>query len=351
MQGIWQDLRYGLRGLAKRPGFTILAVLTLALGIGAATTIFSVIYNVMLDPFPYTDAHRVAQIMIRDATSTRPGGRTAFQVPEFLEYQEQNHVFDAVIGGGFEDVLMTTAEGTEQLNGGLTTPNLFAFLGVPAALGRTFTPDDAKPGAPPVFVMAYKAWARHFSLDPGVVGRTFTLNGVPMTLIGIMPPRFTKMNADVYRPVVLNRGDSALARRYFMFQAKLKPGVTLEQAAADIDVIARRVAKDHPDLYPKQFTVTVDELGRQHRRAVQDDAVYARGGGRRCCWRYPASTSPTCCSRSPPDAKRRWRFAARLAPAEYISSANSSSRVCCSRPPARRSAVSSRSQARKASPR
>ena len=257
MQRIWQDLRYGLRGLAKRPGFTILAVLTLALGIGAATTIFSVIYNVMLDPFPYTDAHRVAQIMIRDATSTRPGGRTGFQVPEFLEYQEQNHVFDAVIGGGFEDVLMTTAEGTEQLNGGLTTPNMFAFLGLPAVLGRTFTPDDAKPGAPPVFVMAYKTWARHFSLDPSVVGRTFTLNGVPSTLIGIMPPRFTKMNADVYRPVVLNRGDSGLARRYFMFQAKLKPGVTLEQAAADIDVIARRVAKDHPDLYPKQFTVTV----------------------------------------------------------------------------------------------
>ena len=80
MQGIWQDLRYGLRGLAKRPGFTILAVLTLALGIGAATTIFSVIYNVMLDPFPYTDAHRVAQIMIRDATSTRPGGRRARRV-------------------------------------------------------------------------------------------------------------------------------------------------------------------------------------------------------------------------------------------------------------------------------
>src|SRR5919106_6716517 len=106
MQAIWQDLRYGLRGLRNRPSFTALAVLTLALGIGAATTIFSVIYNVMLDPFPYTDAHRVAQIQIRDATSTRPGGRTFFQIPEFLEYQEQNHVFEDVIGGSLEEALI-----------------------------------------------------------------------------------------------------------------------------------------------------------------------------------------------------------------------------------------------------
>src|SRR5688572_17907137 len=255
MQGIWQDLRYGLRGLAKRPGFTILAVLTLALGIGAATTIFSVIYNVMLDPFPYTDAHRVAAIQIRDATSTRPGGRTFFQVDEFLEYREQSHVFDDVIGGTMEDVLMTTAEGTEQLTGGATTPNTFNFLGVPAALGRTFTPDEAKPGAQPVFVMAHKMWVKHFNSDPGVVGKTYTLNGVPTTAVGIMPARFTKLGADLWRPVVLSRADPALKGRFFMFQGKLKPGVTLAQAAADADVIARRLAKQNPNNYPKQFTV------------------------------------------------------------------------------------------------
>ena len=257
MYAIWQDLRYGLRGLGNRPGFTILAVLTLALGIGAATTIFSVIYNVMLDPFPYVDARRVGAIMIRDASSSRPGGRNFFQVAEFLEYQEQNHVFEDVIGGSFEDVLMTTAEGTELLTGGMTTPNTFAFLGVPAVLGRTFSPDDARADAPPVFVMAHKMWVKHFNLDPGVVGKTFTLNGVPTTLIGIMPQRFTKLAADLWRPVVLNRADPALKGRFFMFQGKLKPGVTLEQAAADVDVIARRVAQQHPTLYPKQFTVSV----------------------------------------------------------------------------------------------
>jgi len=199
MQTIWQDLRYGLRGLANRPSFTLLAVLNLGLGIGAATTIFSVIQNVLLDPFPYTDAHRVAAIQIHDTTTSRPGGRSFFQVPEFLDYQTQNHVFDDVIGGTNEDVLLTTTEGTEQFTGGATTPNTFQFLGVPAVLGRVFTPADATPDAPPVFVMAYKMWAAKYNRDPAILGRTFVLNGVPTTLVGIMPQRFTKLGADQRR--------------------------------------------------------------------------------------------------------------------------------------------------------
>jgi predicted permease len=257
MHALWQDVRYGLRGLGNRPGFAFLAILTLALGIGAATTIFSVIQNVLLDPFPYTDAERVAMIQIHDATNSRPGGRSAFQVAEFLEYQEQNHVFDEVIGGGNEDVLHNTGEGTEQFTGGYVTPNTFRFLGVPALIGRGLTPEDAKPGAPPVFVMAYKMWLKEYNLDPGILGRTFVLNGVPTTLVGIMPARFTKLAADLWRPVALDRADPEISRRYFTFQARLKPGVTLQQAAADVDVIARRLAAEHPRDYPKQFTVSV----------------------------------------------------------------------------------------------
>src|SRR3982074_3495494 len=118
MRSVWQDLRYGLRGLPTQLSFTFLAALALALGIGAATTIFSVIQNVLLDPFPYTDAQRVVSIQIHDVTSSRPGGRSYFQVPEFLEYQEQNHIFEDVIGGTNEDVLITNGEGTEQFTGG-----------------------------------------------------------------------------------------------------------------------------------------------------------------------------------------------------------------------------------------
>jgi putative ABC transport system permease protein len=257
MQTIWQDVRYGLRGLVRERGFTFLAVVTLALGIGAATTIFSVIHNVLLDPFPYKDADRVVAVQIRDTTSTRPGGRTFYQVPEFLDYQEQSHVFEEVIGGTNEDVLQATNEGTEQFTGALVTANNFQFLGVAPLVGRGLVPDDAKPGASPVFVMSHKMWLGRYNLDPGVVGRTFTLNGVATTCVGVMPQRFTKLGADLYRPVTLNRGDPELSRRFFMFQARLKPGVTFQQAEADLDVIARRLAKEYPERYPKQFVVRI----------------------------------------------------------------------------------------------
>src|SRR6266536_6418269 len=111
MHGLVRDLSYAWRGLRKQPAFSLLAILALGLGIGAATTMFSVIQNVLLDPFPYTDASRVVAFQIRNTATSRPGGRSAFQVPEFLDYQQQNHVFEEVIGGGFEDILYTTAEG------------------------------------------------------------------------------------------------------------------------------------------------------------------------------------------------------------------------------------------------
>jgi putative ABC transport system permease protein len=254
---MWQDLRYAFRSIRKQPAFTSLAVLTLALGIGAATTIFSVIQNVLLDPFPYKDANRVVAIRIHDATNPNPFGRTALQTDEFLEYVDQTHVFEEVIGGMPEDVLMTTPEGTEQLTGGVVTANMFQFLGVSAQLGRVLMPADAAPGAPAVFVMAYKMWIKHFNGDPGVVGRAFTLNGVPVTAVGIMPARFTKLAADLWRPVALNRGDPLIKDRFFVFQAKMKPGVTLQQTAADVDVVAHRYAQSNPRNYPKTFNVIV----------------------------------------------------------------------------------------------
>ena len=257
MNGILQDLRYGLRGLRKQPGFTILAVMALALGIGSVTTIFSVIDNVLLNPFPYADAKRVALVYIHDVKDSGRGGRSFFSTPEFLDYQEQNHVFDAVIGGTFQDVLYSSGEGTEQFDGGNVTPNLFRVLGVPALIGRGIVPEDGKPDAPPVFVMSYKMWRKRFNLDPAVLGRTFTLNGTARTLVGIMPPRFTKMGADLWMPMVPNRADPEAKQHYFMFQGHLKPGVTFRDAQADIDVLAHHLAQVYPKDYPKKFTVEV----------------------------------------------------------------------------------------------
>jgi putative ABC transport system permease protein len=258
MHWILQDFRYGLRGLRNQPGFTLLAIFALALGIGAATTIFSVIENVLLDPFPYTDAHRIVSFNIHDVTQSRPGGRSAFKVPEFLDYQEQNHVFSEVIGGGNEDVLYTSRVGTELFTGAYVTPNTFRFLGVPALLGRVITEDDARPGAPPVFVLSYKTWLKNYSQDPAILGRSFVLNGVPTTLVGIMPSRFTKRGADLWKPQALDRGNPEVSRRYFMFQARLKPGATLRDVETDISVIARRLAQEYPKDYPKNFTIQVE---------------------------------------------------------------------------------------------
>ena len=254
MHEIGRDVLFGLRGFRKQPGF---AILTLALGIGSATTIFSVIQNLLLDPFPYTDAQRVVTIQIRNTANPRPGGRMYFQTAEYLDYQEQNHVFEDVIGGAGDDVLYDTGAGMEQFMGGFVTPNTFRFLGVPALIGRGILPEDANPGAPPVFVMDYRLWTKRFHQDPSILGKTFVLNGTPTTLVGVMPKRFTKLGADVWMARSISLADPQFKNAFWRFQAKLKPGVTLQQAQADIDIIARRLANIYPNNYPKNFSVQI----------------------------------------------------------------------------------------------
>ena len=249
-------LRYAIRSLLKQPGFTAAAVLALALGIGATTTIFSVIQNVLLDPYPmYRNVGRMVGVTIHDDAQSRPGGRDFFQTPEFLDYAAQMTSFDAVIaGGGNGDVVYTGPDGAEQFNGAFLSGNTFSVLGVDALIGRTIGPEDARPSAPPVFVMSYKLWMNRFGLDPSVLGRSFTLDGVPTTLIGVMPPRVSKLAADVWRPVLLDRANPALRTQYFRFQARLKPGVTVEQADAEFRAVATRIAKLYPANYPDRFT-------------------------------------------------------------------------------------------------
>jgi len=254
---MWQDVRYGFRSITGQPGFSALAIVTLALGIGAATTIFSVIQNVLLDPFPYRNADRVIAIRIHDATNPQPFGRGVLRTPEFLDYVEQTQVIEEAIGGIPTDVLMTVDGGTEQVTGGFVTPNTFDFLGVNALAGRTLHTADGEPGAAPVAVMAHKMWVKFFNGDANVVGRTLVLNGVPRTIVGVMPARFTKLAADLWIPVKLSRADPEIQNRFYVFQARLKPGVTLEQARADLDAVAHRVAAAYPQNYPQKFDTIV----------------------------------------------------------------------------------------------
>ena len=256
--GLRQDVSYALRSLRKQPAFTVAAVLALALGIGAATTITSVIQGVLLDPYPmYKDVHRLVNMQLWDLSSANGGFRTFFQVREFLDYQTQARSFEGVIGGRNDDILYTTSEGTDRFDVGLTTGNTFSVMGAGVFLGRSLTLADAEPDAPAVFVMSHRLWVGRFGADPNLVGTVLVLNGTPTTLVGIMPPRLSKLGAEIWLPVRLDPADPANSSAFFQFQARLKEGVELEAAEAEMNVLAKRMAQLYPHLYPQRFSVKV----------------------------------------------------------------------------------------------
>ena len=265
METVGQDIRFALRNLRKTPGFAIVAVITLALGIGASTAIFSVMENILMEPFPYPDARRYMSIQIHDTERNEPGGRGGFSGPEFLDYVEQNHVFDRVIANDSVDVLYRNGEGTQMLAGNHVTPGTFEFLGMPALFGRVMQPADYEPGAPPVFVLRYKVWVKDFGADPNVINKTFVLNDTPRTLIGVMPPRFGWGDADLWIPekpsrAVANTAYAGAFPRFWFFLGHLKPGVSEKQAESDVTVVAKRLATVYPKDYPKHFTVEIHSL-------------------------------------------------------------------------------------------
>jgi putative ABC transport system permease protein len=263
MGTLGQDIRFALRNLRKSPSFAIIAAITLALGIGASTAIFSVIENVLMEPFPYTDAQRLVSVQIHDTEQNQPGGRAGYSGPEFLDYIAQNHVFDRVIANAGLDVLYRSGEGTERFDGNLITPGTFEFLGMPALLGRVAQPADYDPGAPPVFVLRYKTWVTRFSADPSLINKTFVLNGTQRTLVGIMPPRFGWGDADMWIPQTPSR--SAAQERngfpvFWFLLGHLKPGVSIRQAESDLTVVAKNLSAIYPKDYPKKFSVHIETL-------------------------------------------------------------------------------------------
>ncbi len=263
MFSFWQDVRYAGRNLRKSPGFALVASITLALGIGASTAIFSVIENVLMEPFPYPDAKHFVSVQIHDTEQNQPGGRAGYSGPEFLDYVAQNHVFDGVIANDGGDVLYTYGEGTERFDGGYVTPGTFEFLGMPALVGRVMQPADYEPGAPPVFVLRYKSWVNRFNADPGILNKTFVLNGTSRTLIGVMPPRFGWGDSDLWIPEKPSRADTTPTlgfNRYWFLLGHLKPGVSEREAQADLTVLAQHLSTVYPKDYPKHFTVEVQSL-------------------------------------------------------------------------------------------
>lgn len=254
-----RDVGYGLRHLARTPAFTAAAILTLTMGVGSVTVIYSVVRNVLLEPFPYPHSQRLVNVVVRDGDGRVMRG--ALPAPEFLDYQEHSAVFEDVVGTIVEPMHWVNDTGAERLAVGWMTPNGFSFLGGRPRFGRVFGPADAQPGAPPVAVLNHRTWMTLFGGDPDVVGRSIVLNGQPRTIIGIMRPRFEWHVADLWIPGALSPTDppgEVRSRRWF--QARLRAGVAIEQAQTQLGVIAARRAGEHPRDYPEGSRIHVIKI-------------------------------------------------------------------------------------------
>ena len=249
-----QDLRYGLRNLGRNPGFAVVVVLTMALGIGANTAIFSVVNGVLLRPLPYQDGDRL--VVLRQQRPLANVEDTGFSYQEILDYRTRAQSLEGVVE--FHDmwfILLGRAE-PERVATGVVSANFFDVLGVRPAFGRTFQDADEKPGAPAVLMLSHKYWQRSFGGDPEVVGRIFQMNDRPHQVIGILPPvPQYPLELDVYMPtsacpfrssqgMIANR--SARMMRAF---ARVKPGVTKEKVGADLAVVAAGLQTSYPEVY------------------------------------------------------------------------------------------------------
>ena len=256
VESLIQDLRYGLRMLRKNPGFTAIVVLTLALGIGGTTSIFSLIYGGLLNPLPYADSHRLVVLVSHDKMQ---GRHVAWiSASEFMDYREKNLVFDEVIGADYDDLLWTGGDVPRMFQGVRVTGDLFRVLGVQPLIGRSLTPTDSEPAAAPVAVLSYEVWRSQFGGDPQVVGRKLVLNYRPTIVVGVMPPRFKVLAGDLWLPAILSRGKSKETPQHFSMIAHLKPGVPMAHAVAEVAVLSQRLATVYPKDHPKDVTFGVE---------------------------------------------------------------------------------------------
>jgi putative ABC transport system permease protein len=250
MSSVIADLRYAAREVRRRPGFALTAVLSLALGIGATSAVFSVVYGVLLDPFPYVGSDRIMQLALRD-----PAGR--FRFPGIsaaqLEQLRQARTLESVVAEDGWNLTTTDGDIPEDVAASYVSPNAPNHWGVPAFLGRWLIPADAPPGQEParVVVLGYQFWQRYYLGDPAVVGRTIQLIRKNYEIIGVMPPRFRWRNADIYMPLNV-RFDPNI---YYGLTLKVRPGVSTEEANAELQPILQEFAKHTPGRYPDAFRV------------------------------------------------------------------------------------------------
>ena len=256
MQVLRQDLRFALRQLRRSPGFAITAILTLALGIGATTAVFSVAYGVLIDPFPYKNVHTLATPKL--CSSEWPECHwNVYDPAQFKQIAEKTSIFNGVIASTISQVTLTGAARPELLRGNYITTNTFSVLGVNPILGRASVESDVHAGSPEVALLSYRYWHSHFGGDPRVLGRVLTLNGHPRTVIGVMPPRFLWRGGDVYLPIDMTMEHAVQGQSSFALVGRLKPGVTEAEASAQLTPIFADISHSRPHAYPKDLRLGI----------------------------------------------------------------------------------------------
>jgi putative ABC transport system permease protein len=259
---ILSDLRYTARELRKRPGFALTAIFSLALGIGATTAVFSVLYAVVMDPFPYLGSDRIMELRLIDKAGRERGvGANGTQLDEIRKCKS----FESIIAEDGWNLTTTDGDLPEDVNAAYLAGNASLHFGIPALLGRGLLASDAPPGQEPqrVVALGYEFWQRYYGGDPHVVGRTLQLVHKNYQIVGVLPPRFKWREADVYLPLKVTREPNI----YFGLSLKTRPGVTPAQADAELQPLLEQFAKLAPTHFPDKFRV--------HLRTITD--VYAGG--------------------------------------------------------------------------
>ena len=238
MNTLWQDLRYGARMLWKKPGFTLIAVITLALGIGASAAIFSVVNVVVLNPFPFRDHTRLFLVRqnlpkIGVSEQLRASG------PEFADFAKRQ-IFEQVSAWEPVSRNLTGGQEPERVAPAKVSAEFFSMLGIEPMLGRVILPQDQGPKGERVLVISHSLWQRRFGGDPNALGKKVALDDEPYTIVGVMPPRFWFDGRDAWFPFPFNLDETSRRSRQFAVIAKLKPSVTMAQAGAELELLARQ---------------------------------------------------------------------------------------------------------------
>src|SRR5277367_6118075 len=244
MQNLWQDLKFALRMLRKNPGFTAVAILTLALGIGANTAIFSVINTVLLKPLPFKEPRHIINVVQYDLKTKASGALMSYT--KYTQIQEQSKTLENMAGYYPLTLSLVTEREPEAVNGARASVDFFRVLGISPARGRTFLPEEEQDGGPYVAVISDGFWHSHFASDPAALGKALVLDGKSATIVGILPASFRfplqYPEPDVWLPrpsetVLLTPAQVRGGASYFNMIARLRPGETLQRASAELDAI------------------------------------------------------------------------------------------------------------------